>query len=133
MLEDNYRIDSPLSAFDYSFHTPLSVDDCIERISRLPCEFLFKDIFLTTVLWYKCEAISQNCLLITFTGGTFRRPRHTQYVANFYAGVAGTIITMHFHREWLLYPLPIKFFCPFTATQEIEALMKQKLSAERTN
>jgi len=133
MLEDNYRIDSPLSAFDYRFHTLLSVDDCIERITRSPCEFLFKDFFLTTVLWYKCEAISRNRLLITFTGGTFRRPRHTEYVANFYTDATGTIITMHFRREWLLYPLPIKFFCPFTATQEIEALMKQKLSAGRAN
>ena len=107
----------------YAFQTHLPVDECIERIIRTPWEF--EDVWTGTSLWYNCQIISATRILITFTGGQFRRFRRTEYVVDFTPMNQVTAINVVFQKE--IFGLP-----PMTALQELDAFMTQKLFAQRT-
>ena len=101
------------------YHTVLSVSDCIKSISRTPWEFECK---WGTALWYECERISGTQLLVTFTGGQFRKAVHTQYLMEFGIDGGETVITVRFYRESLGLP-------PMTPPGDIDRFMKQRINA----
>ena len=110
--------------FEYVYHSQLALNDCIKRITSLPWEF--EDVWTSSSLWYKCQTISPTQLLITFTGGEFRRSRRTKYVMVFSKKEQTTVIEVRFQKEFLGLP-------PMTSVDEIDAFMTQKIMAKRTD
>lgn len=107
--------------FDYCYHTNLSVSECIRRINNLPWEY---ECDLGTPLWYKCENISQNSILITFTGGQFRKIKKTQYILEFATKNTFTVVSARFNHE-------LFGMSPMTLVTDIDLFMKQRIDAIR--
>jgi hypothetical protein len=106
----------------YVFQTELPLRDCMERITSLPWEF--EDVWSASSLWYTCQAVSPTRLLITFTGGQFRRARRTEYMMDFMVMEQTTVIEVKFQKEMLGLP-------PMMTAEELDAFMRQKVQAER--
>lgn len=102
------------------FKTELSERECILNITRKPWVYTCN---YGTELWYTCEMVSDNQLLISFTGGQFRKIMRTQYWMKLTRQDV-TIVTMEFYKE--LFGLP-----PMTTVHDIERFMKQKINAWR--
>ena len=103
------------------YDSPLNIYDCIIQITKDPQQYECK---LGTALWYKTEILSGTQILITFTGGQFRKMMRTQYIMDFLPQENHTQIVMRFQKE--LFGLP-----PMTPPSDIDLCMKQKLNAVR--
>lgn len=108
---------------DYTlyYESPNSVHECIIQITKDPQEYECK---WGTALWYKATRISNTQVLITFTGGQFRKMMRTQYLMEFLPQECNTLIVLRFQKE--LFGLP-----PMTPPSDIDFCMKQKLNAVR--
>ena len=106
----------------YVFQTHLPLNKCVERITSTPWEF--EDVWSASSLWYTCQAVSPTRLLITFTGGQFRRSRRTEYTMDFMVMEQTTVIEVKFQKE--MWGLP-----PMMTAQELDSFMNQKLLAVR--
>lgn len=109
------------SVWDYQYDTDLSVRVCVQRILEQPWEY---ECEWGTPLWYECQAVSPSRLLITFTGGQFRKIKRTQYYADFVERNGRTMIMMRFCKE-------LFNSSPFTIPSDIDLFMIQKINAVR--
>lgn len=109
------------SVWDYQYATDLPVEVCVQRILQQPWEFFCE---WGTSLWYECQAVSPTRIMITFTGGQFRKIKCTQYYADFVEQNGKTVITMRFYKE-------LFNSSPFTIPSGIDSFMIQKNNAER--
>ncbi|MBQ5865476.1 MAG: hypothetical protein IIW56_02210 [Oscillospiraceae bacterium] len=103
------------------YKTKYNLHECILQITKEPQQY---ECNLGTALWYKAEKLSNNQVLITFTGGQFRKIMRTQYLMDFLPREDHTLVDMHFQNE--LFGLP-----PMTHPSDIDLCMKQKLNAIR--
>ncbi|MBR2890732.1 MAG: hypothetical protein IKC09_10710 [Oscillospiraceae bacterium] len=111
----NYNI------WDYYYDSPLAVDVCMLRIEAMPREY-FCD--WGTALWYQCERITDGKMLVTFTGGQFRKAKNTQYILEFTSQDNGTLVHMRFIKD-------LFSMSPLTLVTDIDLFMMQKLEARR--
>lgn len=98
-----------------------NLHECIMQITKEPQQY---DCKWGTALWYKAERVSDTQVLITFTGGQFRKMMRTQYLMEFLPQEHHTLIVLRFQNE--LFGLP-----PMTHPSDIDLCMKQKLNAVR--
>ena len=103
------------------YQTTLPVEQCIQQIITKP--WIYGPDPLNE-LWYKCDKISDSSLLVTFTGGCFRKITRTQYIVDFSKQEDGTHIAMTFKKEMLGLP-------PMTLVRDIDCFMETKISASR--
>lgn len=103
------------------YESAYNVHECIIQITTEPQRYNCK---WGTSLWYKAERISDTQVLITFTGGQFRKMMRTQYLMEFLPQEHNTLIVLCFQKE--LFGLP-----PMTHPSDIDLCMKQKLNAIR--
>ena len=85
------------------------------------------DIFLCIYRKFRIcltNASGDTQVLITFTGGQFRKMMRTQYLMEFLSQENHTLIVLRFQKE--LFGLP-----PMTPSSDIDLCMKQKLNAVR--
>lgn len=104
------------------YQSDIPLDECIQRIKNDP--WVYSDKY-GTALWYKCSVVSAEQLLITFTGGQFRKARRTQYLVDFASEGNRTVVVMRFKNE--LFGLHVAM----TPSGEIDLFMNQKISAAR--
>lgn len=103
------------------YESAYNLNECIIRITNRPQQY---DCKWGTSLWYTADRISDNEVLITFTGGQFRKMMRTQYIMEFLPQECHTQIVLRFQKE--LFGLP-----PMTHPSDIDLCMKQKLNAVR--
>jgi len=103
------------------YESPNNVYECTIQITKEPQQY---ESEVGTALWYKAERISDTQVLITFTGGQFRKMMHTQYLMEFLPQECHTLIVLRFQKELLGLP-------PMTPPSDIDLCMKQKLNALR--
>jgi len=103
------------------YESPYNIHECIIHITKEPQQYECK---WGTPLWYKANRISDTQVLITFTGGQFRKMMRTQYLMEFLPQEFHTLIVLRFQKE--LFGLP-----PMTPPSDIDLCMKQKLNAVR--
>lgn len=103
------------------YESPYNVHECINHITKAPQQYECK---WGTPLWYKASSISDTQVIITFTGGQFRKMMRTQYLMEFTPQEHHTLIVLHFQKE--LFGLP-----PMTPPSDIDLCMNQKLNAVR--
>ncbi len=103
------------------YESAYSIHECILQITKEPHQYECK---WGTELWYKAEKISDTQVLITFTGGQFRKMMHTQYLMEFLPQEQHTLVVLRFQKE--MFGLP-----PMTLPSDIDLCMKQKLNAVR--
>lgn len=103
------------------YESPKDVCACIDEITKEPQQYVCE---WGTELWYKANRISDTQVLITFTGGQFRKMMRTQYLMECFSEQSHTRITLRFQKE--LFGLP-----PMTHPSDIDLCMKQKLDAVR--
>ena len=108
---------------DYTlvYESPNNVHECITQVTKEPQQYECK---WGTELWYKAEKISDTHVLITFTGGQFRKIMRTEYLMEFIPQEHHTLVVLHFLEE--LFGLP-----PMTSPLDIDLCMMQKLNAVR--
>ena len=106
---------------DIYYESMYNVQECITRITKEPQQYECK---WGTPLWYKAERISNPQVLITFTGGQFRKMMRTQYLMEFLPQEDHTLIVLRFQKE--LFGLP-----PMTHPSDIDLCLEQKLNAIR--
>lgn len=95
--------------------------ECIRQITKEPQQYTCK---WGTPLRYRAEKISQTQVLITFTGGQFRKMMRTQYLMELLPQENHTQIILRFQKE--LFGLP-----PMTHPSDIDRCMEQKINAVR--
>lgn len=105
------------------YKSELPIHLCINKIYTKPWIYACR---FGTELWYKCEIISDNKMIITFTGGQFRRIMRTQYILEFIEDENNTKIIMTFQNEILGLPA-------LTPKSDIDLFMKQKLDATQVD
>ena len=105
------------------YESPYDWQECIIRLVKEPHQY---ECEWGTELWYKADVISNTQILITFTGGQFRKTMRTQYLMEFLPQERHTLIVLRFQKELLGLP-------PMTLPSEIDLCMKQKLDAMRIN
>lgn len=103
------------------YESTYNLHECIIQITKEPQQY---DCKWGTTLWYKAERFSDTQVLITFTGGQFRKMMRTQYLMEFHPQESHTLIVLHFQKELLGLP-------PMTPPSDIDLCMKQKLNAVR--
>ena len=103
------------------YESPYNVYECVIQIAKEPQRY---ECNWGTELWYKAEKISDAQVLITFTGGQFRKMMRTQYLMEFLPQERHTLIVLRFQKE--LFGLP-----PMAPPSDIDLCMKQKLNATR--
>ena len=103
------------------YESPNNVLECIIRITKEPQQY---KCGWGTALWYKTKIITDTQILITFTGGQFRKMMRTQYLMEFIPQECHTLIVLRFQREMLGLP-------PMTLPSDIDFCMNQKLNAIR--
>lgn len=103
------------------YESAYSLHECINRIIKEPQQYECK---WGTSLWYKAERSSNSQVLITFTGGQFRKMMRTQYLMEFVPQENHTLIVLRFQKE--LFGLP-----PMTHPSDIDRCMEQRLNAVR--
>ena len=103
------------------YESPNNIYECIIQITKEPRQY---DCKWGTALWYKANRISDTQVLITFTGGQFRKMMQTQYLMEFLPQEHHTLIVLRFQKE--LFGLS-----PMTPPSDIDLCMKQKLNAVR--
>lgn len=103
------------------YDSPNNLYECIIQITKEPQQY---DCKWGTALWYKTNRISDTQVLITFTGGQFRKMMQTQYLMEFLPQEHHTLIVLRFQKEMLGLP-------PMTPPSDIDLCMKQKLNAVR--
>lgn len=103
------------------YESMYSLLDCITQITKEPQQYESK---WGTALWYNAEKLSDTQVLITFTGGQFRKIMRTQYLMELLPQEHHTLIVLHFQKELLGLP-------PMTHPFDIDLCMKQKLNAVR--
>lgn len=103
------------------YESPNNLYECIIQITKEPQQY---DCKWGTALWYKTNRISDTQVLITFTGGQFRKMMQTQYLMEFLPQEHHTLIVLRFQKELLGLP-------PMTPPSDIDLCMKQKLNAVR--
>lgn len=103
------------------YESPNNAYECINQITKEPQQYECK---WGTALWYKTNRISDTQVLITFTGGQFRKMMSTQYLMEFLPQESHTLIVLRFQKELLGLP-------PMTPPSDIDLCMKQKLNAVR--
>lgn len=103
------------------YETVLPVELCIQQIISQPWTYGPDSL---NELWYKCEKISESNLLVTFTGGRFRKIMRTQYLLVFSRHGENTNITMTFQKE--MFGMP-----PMTHILDIDCFMEKKIGALR--
>ena len=103
------------------YESAYNLHECIIQITKEPQQYECK---WGTARWYKAERLSDTQVLITFTGGQFRRMMRTQYLMEFLPQENHTLIVLHFQKE--LFGLP-----PMTPYSDIDLCMRQKLNAVR--
>ena len=113
---DFTKMNEPLS-----YESSYNLHECIMKITEEPQQYECK---WGTALWYKAERISDTKVLITFTGGQFRKMMRTQYIMEFIPREQHTQIVLHFKKEMLGLP-------PMTNPLDIDLCMKQKINAVR--
>lgn len=96
--------------------------ECIVRITKEPQQY---ECELGTPLWYQAERISDTRVLITFTGGQFRKMMRTRYIMDLLPQENHTQIILSFQNELLGMP-------PMTPPSDIDLCMAQRLNAVRT-
>ena len=104
------------------YESPSNVYDCIAKITKKPQQYASKWGF---ALRYKANKLSDTQVLITFTGGRFRKMMRTRYLMEFLPQGNHTRIVLWFQKELLGLPIPM------TSPLDIDLCMKQKLNAER--
>lgn len=103
------------------YESAYTLHECITQIAKEPQQY---ECQWGTALWYKADRISDTQVLITFTGGQFRKMMRTQYLMEFLPQEHHTLIALRFQKE--LFGLP-----PMTHPSDIDLCMKQKLNAVR--
>lgn len=107
--------------FDYHYRTYLPIPECIRKIEQLPWEY---ECDFGTPLWYRCKIIADTSVLVTFTGGKFRKIKRTQYILDFSSENSMTIVEARFYKE-------LFGMSPMTLATDIDFFMKQKIGAIR--
>lgn len=103
------------------YESAYDLHECIAQITKEPQQY---ECQWGTALWYKADRISNTQVLITFTGGQFRKMMRTQYLMEFLPQEHHTLIILQFQKE--LFGLP-----SMTHPSDIDLCMKQKLNAVR--
>ncbi len=103
------------------YESPNNVYECIIQITKEPQQY---DCKWGTHLRYKAESISDTQVLITFTGGQFRKMMRTQYLMELLPQAEHTSVILRFQKE--LFGLP-----PMTPPSDIDLCMEQRLNAIR--
>ena len=103
------------------YESTYNLHECIIQITKEPQQY---DCKWGTALWYKAERLSDTQVLITFTGGQFRKMMRTQYLMDFQPQENYTLIILRFQNELLDLP-------PMTPPSDIDLCMKQRLNATR--
>lgn len=103
------------------YESTYNIHECVIQITKEPQQY---DCEWGTSLWYKAEKISATQVLITFTGGQFRKKMNTQYLMDLLPQEHHTLIVLRFQKEWFGLP-------PMTPPSDIDLCMKQKLNAVR--
>ena len=103
------------------YESPNNLYECIIQITKEPQQYKCN---LGTALSYKTNRISDTQILITFTGGQFRKMIRTQYLMEFLPQERNTLIVLRFQKELLGLP-------PMTPPSDIDLCMKQKMNAAR--
>lgn len=104
------------------YQSPYTLSECINQITKEPHQYECK---WGTPLWYKVHKISDTQLLITFTGGQFRKMMRTEYLMELSKQDNCTQIVLCFQNEMLGLP-------PMTSPSDIDLFMNQKLKGHRT-
>lgn len=103
------------------YESMYTLQECVIQITKEPQQY---DCEWGTALWYKAERISNTQVLITFTGGQFRKMMRTQYLMEFISQENHTLIILRFQKE--LFGLP-----PMTPPSDIDLCMEKRLNATR--
>lgn len=77
-----------------------------------------------TPLWYRCDAVAETGLVVTFRGGKFRKIVRTRYRMAFSPAEGRTVIRLDFLDELLGLP-------PMTLITDIDLFLSHKLRATR--
>ena len=103
------------------YESTYTLQECIRQITKEPQQYTCN---WGTPLRYRAQKISQTQVLITFTGGQFRKLMRTQYLMELLPQEKHTQITLRFQKE--LFGLP-----PMTHPSDIDRCMEQKINAVR--
>ena len=105
----------------YTYKSPLSVEDCRNRICCYPRTFGSNIHNLEN---YECIVHSETQMTVIFTGCQFGGMKRTEYLFTFEWNGTKTVIVAKFQRELL-------FFLPYTSTYQLDIFMKQKVEGYR--
>lgn len=105
------------------YTTALSIPECIDSILRTPQQYECK---WGTALYYRAEKIADNRIVVTFTGGQFRKMKRSQYYLDFSVKDNVVSIVLSFVSDLFGGP-------SLTPISDIDLFMKQKLNATRYN
>lgn len=108
---------------DYVFTSSFSVNECIERIISAPWTFRVDPSWIPYDLWYECQMLSPEKLMVSFTGGVFRKRYRSNYEMVFSSREQVTVIKLYCCRN--------HFLDMHAPTQDIVAFMRQKVHALR--
>ena len=120
-MRQTFGLDSSKVREPVYYESAYSINECILQITKEPQNY---DCKWGTELWYEAKRISDRRVLITFTGGQFRKRVHTQYLMDFQPQENYTLIILRFQNELLDLP-------PMTPPSDIDLCMKQRLNAIR--
>lgn len=101
--------------------TNLSTKQCMENIFVKPWIYHCR---YGTELWYRCDTVGDSRLILTFTGGVFRKMMRTTFIVDIKENGCETEIVLTFHKEILGLPA-------LTPVSDIDEFMKQKADAKR--
>ena len=102
------------------YRTELPVTDCIRKLTAQPWEYGE----VLAPLWYRCDAVTDSSLLLTFRGGKYKKIKQTRYLVRFASDGSGTTVTLEFRGELLGAP-------PMTPIRDVDLLLEQRLLASR--
>lgn len=103
------------------YESKYNMQECIVQINKGAHQFMCER---GTLLRYSSAKISDSQMLITFTGGQFRKIVRTEYLMEFLQKDDHTLIILRFQKEFLGLP-------PMTPLSDVDLFMAQKANAIR--